>query len=307
MTLAAATRFYPVLENISLRLLPAKIKKMQKDHYQVALDKIHRRMNLEKEREDFMTPVLKNNPNFQNMSLEEIESTFSLLIVAGSETTATTMCGATNELVKAPGELQKLVSEVRNAFKSESEMTFEALRKLPFLNAVCQETLRICHPIPAGLPRLVPKGGGVICGHFIPEFVSVFLSFDVNFEVIEITDLFQTHVTVNPTAISFSADNYARPNVFLPDRFLPESLRPSEFASDTRFNQYPFSLGTRNCMGQPLALAEIRLVLAKMVWNFDIEAAPGGTLDWLSQKTFIVVEKKPVKILLKIRSSEESV
>lgn len=124
--------------------------------------------------------------------------------------------------------------------------------------------------------------------------------------MIEIIDPFQTHITVNPTAISFSADNYARPDQFLPDRFLPGPLRPAEFTSDTRSNQYPFSLGPRNCMGQLLALAQIRLLLAKMVWNFDIEAVPGRTLDWLSQKTFIVVEKKPVEVRLRIRHFEKS-
>ena len=59
-------------------------------------------------------------------------------------------------------------------------------------------------------------------------------------------------------------------------------------------------------MGQLLALAQIRLLLAKMVWNFDIEAVPGRTLDWLSQKTFIVVEKKPVEVRLRIRHFEKS-
>jgi hypothetical protein len=52
-------------------------------------------------------------------------------------------------------------------------------------------------------------------------------------------------------------------------------------------------------MGKPLALAQLRLILAKMVWNFDIEAVQGKLLDWMSQKTFIVVEKKPVVVQLK--------
>jgi hypothetical protein len=182
MTFAAAARFYPFFELVLLTLLPAKFRKMQKDHYQVALDKIHRRMNLEKQRDDLMTPVLNNNPNFQNMSLEEIESTFSLLIVAGSETTATALSGITNELVKAPSELQKLVSEVRGTFKNTSEITFEALGHLPFLDAVCHEGLRVCNPIPAGLPRVVPKGGGIVSGHFLPEYVSP-PPFDVQFVI----------------------------------------------------------------------------------------------------------------------------
>ena len=173
MTLAASTRYYPLLEALMLKAIPAKIRKLQAYHYNTALEKTHRRMNLEKEREDFMTGVFKNNPNFEKMSLEEVESTFSILIIAGSETTGTTLCGITNELVQNPEELRKLVKEVRSAFISESEMTFEALRNLPFLNAVIHEGLRLCNPIPAGLPRIVPQGGGTVCGYFLPENVSL--------------------------------------------------------------------------------------------------------------------------------------
>ncbi|KAL9122769.1 MAG: hypothetical protein Q9187_000686 [Circinaria calcarea] len=280
MTLAAATRYYPLLELLLLKLIPSSIKKMQKDHYQVALDKIHRRMNLEKERDDFMTPVLKNSPNFEKMSLKEIESTFSILIVAGSETIATVLSGITNELVKAPTELRKLVQEIRSTFKSESDITFTALKNLPFLNAVCHEGLRLCNPVSAGLPRLVPKGGDTVCGHFLPEY---------------------TNVTVSPTALSFSKAHFAHPESFLPDRFLPESFRPAQFAADKRSNQQPFGLGPRNCIGKTLAWAQLRIVLAKIVWNFDMEAMEGRKLDWMRQKTFIVVQKEEMMVRLKMR------
>ncbi|MCJ1316346.1 hypothetical protein MMC15_001667 [Xylographa vitiligo] len=278
MTLAASTRYYPLLEALMLKAIPAKIRKLQAYHYNTALEKTHRRMNLEKEREDFMTGVFKNNPNFEKMSLEEVESTFSILIIAGSETTGTTLCGITNELVQNPEELRKLVKEVRSAFISESEMTFEALRNLPFLNAVIHEGLRLCNPIPAGLPRIVPQGGGTVCGYFLPE---------------------NTHVTVNPSALAFNDKNFARSTSFLPDRYLPDSLRPIEFAADQRSNQQPFGLGPRNCIGKAMAWAEMRVVLAKMVWTFDLEPAPGHRLDWSKQKTYIVVQKEPVNILLK--------
>ena len=181
MTFLAATRFYPFLELVLLKILPSSIKKMQEDHYQVALDKIHRRLNLKEEREDLMTPVLKNNIKFEKMSLEEVESTFSLLIIAGSETTATVLSGITNELVKAPAELQKLVREVRNSFLNESEITLSSLKRLPFLNAVCHEGLRLCNAVPGGMPRLVPKGDDTVCGQFLPSGVSV-LSISSSFQ-----------------------------------------------------------------------------------------------------------------------------
>ena len=173
MALVAATRYYAGLESFLMRLVPATIRKMQRDHYAIALDKIHRRMDLATEREDFMTPMLKKNPNFEKMSIPEIESTTAMLLLAGSETTGTTLCGTMNYLVQNPFELRKLEREIRNSFQGDSDITFRALQNLPFLNAVIWEGLRLCNPVAGGILRIVPKGGDTVCGYFLPGGVSM--------------------------------------------------------------------------------------------------------------------------------------
>jgi len=281
MTIMGAIRFYPLLERVVLMLLPTKIWKMQKDHYDISLEKIHRRMNIETQRSDFMTSAISpyRNPDFSRMTLEDIESTFTLMIIAGSETTATTLSGITNELINSPQQLRRLVEEVRTSFQSSADLTFAALKDMPFLNAVCFEGLRICHPVPGGLPRLVPKGGDIVCGHFLPEY---------------------TNITVQSTAMNLSPKHFYKPLSFHPERFLPLPMRPKEFHNDNHSTQYPFSLGPRSCIGRHQAMAQLRAVLAKMVWHFDMER-PGKKLDWWGQKTFIVVQKEPLEVHLKIR------
>jgi cytochrome P450 len=172
MALAAATRYYAGLESLLLQLVPASIRKMQSDHYATALDKIHRRIASATKREDFMSAMLENNPNFERMSLPEIESTMSLLLIAGSETTGTTLCGIMNCLVQNPDELRKLEQEVRGGCKREEDITLRTLQNLPFLNAVISEGLRLCNPVAGGILRIVPKGGATVCGYFLPEGVS---------------------------------------------------------------------------------------------------------------------------------------
>ena len=174
MTLAASARYYPWLETLLLHLLPPSFRKIHRDHYQIVLDKVHRRLNLETERNDFMTPILRDNERFDKMSLQEIESTFSVVVIAGSETTATTLAGMTNYLIQSPVVLEKLVSEVRSRFESREEITFAALEQLPYLTATIQEALRLCNPLPAGLPYVVPQGGATVCGHVLPEKVGFF-------------------------------------------------------------------------------------------------------------------------------------
>ena len=166
----AAIRFYPILADLFKRCIPKSVDQMQLDHYQHAVIRIDRRVNLETQRDDFMTNVLKYNDE-KGMSLEEIRATFSLLIIAGSETTATVLSGITNYLVQNHSILQKLVFEVRNSFANEKEINVAALRGLPYLNAVIEEGLRLCPPVPAGLPRVVPAGGETVCGHWLPENV----------------------------------------------------------------------------------------------------------------------------------------
>ncbi|KAK4031827.1 cytochrome P450, partial [Parachaetomium inaequale] len=69
---------------------------------------------------------------------------------------------------------------------------------------------------------------------------------------------------------------------FLPERFLPGASTDAEspFKNDKMDALQPFSLGPRACLGQNLAWAELRLILAKVVWNFDL-GLPRDSAKWL--------------------------
>jgi len=90
---------------------------------------------------------------------------------------------------------------------------------------------------------------------------------------------------------------------FLPERWLPEAAADPEspFYHDQRRAFQPFSLGPRSCMGQHLAWAEMRLVLAKLLWRFDVRAGPGEALEWEQLRTFLLVEKKPIVVRMEAR------
>ena len=73
------------------------------------------------------------------------------------------------------------------------------------------------------------------------------------------------------------------------------------FAKDNKAAFQPFGLGRHGCIGQTLAYAEMRLILARLLFAFDIELADAADVwDWGTQKTFIFWEKKPLNVRLSV-------
>src|SRR4051794_3394673 len=92
--------------------------------------------------------------------------------------------------------------------------------------------------------------------------------------------LSQTLVTCNQYPTFRSPRNFERPNEFIPERFM-SSTHSKDFANDNRAAFQPFGLGRHNCIGQALAYAEMRLILARLFFTFDVELADAADVwDW---------------------------
>lgn len=248
-------------------------------HFQLSREKIHRRLKRGKTLPDFMSYVL-DPKNEERMSLEEIETTFNILIIAGSETTASALAGTTGYLLKNPTCMATLVQEIRSNFEAESDINLSSVGRLPYLSAVIEEGLRMAPPVPSGLPRVVPAEGGIVCGEWLPG---------------------ETNISFSQWSAYRSPSNFSHPNKFVPERWL-QSNRTSQFATDKKNTLQPFSYDPRNCIGKNLAYAELRLILSRLIWNFDFNLLEGmGNHDWAKQKTYVLVEKEPLKVKLSPR------
>ena len=107
-------RYYPQVYAIVMSLMPKSVLVKQRRHYAQSRDKIARR--LEKgatERPDFMTFVLRNQGTDKGLSLPEMVSTGSTMVLAGSETTATLLSGVTYMLCTHPDKMEKILHEIR--------------------------------------------------------------------------------------------------------------------------------------------------------------------------------------------------
>lgn len=171
-----------------------------------------------------MSYILRANDE-KGMTPLEIESAAQLLIVAGSETTATLLSGATFYLLKNPTILKKLKNEILSSFSDERDMNFLTLMHLPYLNAVFEESLRMFPPVPNTFPRTTPKGGAVVCEQYVPG---------------------GTSVGIHHWSAYRSGRNFREPDTFIPERWLGDP----RFETDARASFQPFSYGPRNCLGK---------------------------------------------------------
>lgn len=169
------THYYSAFKLFLGFVVPKEMIKHRDMHLKFILESVQNRLQNKNYQVDFMEQMLKHNSDVDEggISRAEIHSNTHTLILAGSETTATTLSGAMYRLSTNPDKWDKLSSEIRMAFKDQSEIKLDALIRLPYLQAIIEECLRVYPPVSSGLPRVVPKGGVTICGDFIPEGVRI--------------------------------------------------------------------------------------------------------------------------------------
>lgn len=226
-------------------LLPRIVHEKAHEHFHWASKQIEKRMARKTERPDFMKYILDNSEE-KGMSREEIDSNGNLLILAGSDTSATT-CGSTTWfLVKNPRTLKKLQDEVRSSFQSMEDITVAAASKLSYLRAVIREALRL-HPVgPVSVPRVVDRPGVIISGHAVPPGVR-------RSHVLRIlkrtkADSRQTRVGIPQKTASRLPSNFVEPLTFHPERWLKDA--DPKFNADIKGASEPFMVGPRNCLGK---------------------------------------------------------
>jgi cytochrome P450 len=172
--LADMFKRFPGLATVVMPIFKSKIDKLTEDtrtNEEFAITLVAKRISRKANtRKDFITRILEQRDPSQ-VSDVQLAAHASDFVLAGSETTATALSAITYYLLREPEVMQKLKGEIRKAFKTYGEIDAQATLRLRYLRAVILEGLRIYPPLPLGLPRIVPEGGDVVDGHFLPAGV----------------------------------------------------------------------------------------------------------------------------------------
>jgi cytochrome P450 len=156
-------------------------------------------------------------------------------LIAGHDTTATTLAHALWQLARNPA-LQERVADEAGRF-GDRPLTVDDVRDLPFTGQVLCETLRLC-PAAAAVGRLAMRDA-VVDGYRVEAGVNVIVA---------------------SYAIQRDPTLWADPLRFDPDRFAPARVKAID-----RWQYLPFGAGPRSCIGDHFATLEATLALATVV------------------------------------------
>ncbi len=198
-----------------------------------------RRKNLDSNCTDILTLLMSAvDAVGQSMSDEELHDELITLLFAGHETTASALAWALYWVHYIPEVKEKLLAELET-LGDNPEPT--AIAKLPYLSAVCSETLRIYPVAMITFPRMTKS----------PITI---MDRDYDAETIFMSCIYLVH---------HREDIYPQPHLFQPERFLERQFSNYEYI--------PFGGGNRRCIGMALAQFEMKLALATIMLNYDLE------------------------------------
>lgn len=199
-----------------------------------------RRQQSQSSSDDILSLMMSaHDASGQTMTDQQLRDELMTLLLAGHETTASALAWALYWIHKQPTVKEKLLQELESigTHPDPSEVA-----KLPYLTALCQETLRI-YPIGLFTFTRILKSPLQLMGY--------------NFEP-------GTCFSPCIYLVHHREDIYPQPKQFQPERFLERQYSPYEYL--------PFGGGSRRCIGMAFALFEMKLVLANILshWQLDL-------------------------------------
>jgi len=178
-------------------------------------------------------------------SADQVTGVFISMMFAGHHTTSTTASWMIIELLKRPDELARVVDELDSLYAHGEEVSYQALREMPWLEASLKETLRL-HPPLILLLRVAKE--------------------DVEFR--EFTIRTGQMVGASPWVSNRIGDDFVDPERFDPSRY----VAPREEDRDNPWTWIPFGAGRHRCVGSAFALMQLKAIFSVLFeeWEFSL-------------------------------------
>lgn len=189
---------------------------------------------------------IKDDDGTLRFSADEVTGMFISMMFAGHHTTSGTAAWTLIELLRNPGELAKVTEELDGLFADGSDVSYQALREIPHLEAAIKEALRLHPPLILVLRKATRDLD--LAGHHIPEGALVGASLSVSNRLPE---------------------SFDEPDSFVPDRY----IHPREDDVANPWTWIPFGAGRHRCVGAAFALMQLKAIFCVLLQDWEIEAA----------------------------------
>lgn len=191
-------------------------------------------------------PVTGASAGGKKLTQQEVVDNAFLVLLAGYETTSSSLAFISRLLLRFPEVQDRLREELMQATDNGRTFDFDALQKCHYLEAVIQETIRMYPPI-HGFTMREASSDKTLNGVRIPKGQAVMAS---------------TH------ELHHREEYFPSPYEFQPERFLPENRHQL-----TANAWQPFGAGPRNCIGMRFAQMEMKITLAKLLTRYRLTSA----------------------------------
>ncbi|OQV05155.1 hypothetical protein CLAIMM_09940 [Cladophialophora immunda] len=211
------------------------------------------------QRTDFLAQIRQKTEKDGKITQTDMVNHLSNNIIAGSDTTAISLRAIFYNLMKHPQVYQKLQAEIDEADregKLSPYVTYEECLRLPYLQAVMKEAMRVHPGVGLPLERYVPAEGATICGVFLPGGTNVFMSAPV---------LHSDKRVFGPDA-----------DLYRPERWI-ESSEEQLKVMERSF--LAFGHGVRTCIGKNISILEMGKFVPQILRHLDVQWA-GDKPEW---------------------------
>jgi len=181
-----------------------------------------------------------------DMTADYITGIFISMMFAGHHTSSGTASWALIELMRHPEAMTDVVAELDDLYADGSEVSFQALRSIPRLEAALKETLRL-HPPLIILMRVVQEQID-LAGHAIAP---------------------GTVVAASPRISNRIAEDFPAPDAFDPGRYLD----PRQEDLQNRWTWIPFGAGKHRCVGNAFAMMQMKAIFSVILRDYEFEMA----------------------------------
>ena len=217
---------------------------------------------------DILSLLLKvQDDNGNPMSDLELHDELLGLLYAGHETTSAALTWAIYWIYRIDPIREKLLKEIGSL---KDCLDLNKINDFPYLNAVCKETLRFYPPFPKTITRIVQQPVNILGYDLLPGTAIAGC-------------IYLTH---------HREDVYSEPKKFKPERFLEKNFSRYEF--------FPFGGGSRRCIGEHLAIWEMKLILTVILSSYQLELLNKKSIV-PRIKGIVLVPEKEVKMLLQTK------